>query len=270
VILKRPRSIVSEVYQWGYGSHSPTKLQFFRPLCNHTLRVGGIWNETQAPADITQIAAGYNHFVGIDSLTGYVYTWGFGAVQLGHGTAETATHLSVPLLLESMMPERGGGSAVYVSAAGDRTCIVTKTGDLYSWGFTDNMGTLGHGEGKYQPLPKPVEGIKGAVKVACGVDHTIVLIAACIPALPHFEASLMLDLNLSSDEPDDPLSPAPSPPPPLVVTTSRPLLTLKELCEQRVAQNVHLQNVISILNFASYYSCHGLYSFALQFILRCS
>jgi hypothetical protein len=108
VILKRPRSRVSEVYQWGYGSHAPTKLQFFRPLCNHSLRTGGVWSETQAPADITQIAAGYNHFVGIDSSTGYVYTWGFGAVQLGHGTAETPTHLSVPLLLESMMPENGG------------------------------------------------------------------------------------------------------------------------------------------------------------------
>jgi hypothetical protein len=120
------------------------------------------------------------------------------------------------------------------------------------------MGTLGHGQGKYQPTPKPIEGVKGAVKVACGVDHTIVLIGASIPPIPHLESSLALNLHTSSDTTDE------SP----VVSTPRPLLSLKELCEQKIAQSVHLQNVISILNFASYYSCHGLYSFALQFILR--
>jgi hypothetical protein len=48
----------------------------------------------------------------------------------------------------------------------------------------------------------------------------------------------------------------------------KPLLSLKELCEQAVSRSAHLNNVISLLNFAAYYSCSDLYSFALQFILR--
>jgi alpha-tubulin suppressor-like RCC1 family protein len=138
---------VTEVYQWGDGSFSPFRIQCFRPVVHHLASPScssstinsKAWSEAQVPVNITQVAAGYHHFVGIDASLGYVYTWGFGAVQLGHGTAEASSHLSAPLLVESMMAENGGGRAVSVSAAGDRTCIVTDTGDLYSWGFTDTM-----------------------------------------------------------------------------------------------------------------------------------
>lgn len=108
VIIKKVRSSVSEVYQWGYGSHTPTKLYFHRPVNNLSMELSSSWSETRVQANITQVSAGYNHFVAIDKFTGYVYTWGFGAVQLGHGTSETSTHLSTPQLLESLLPKSGG------------------------------------------------------------------------------------------------------------------------------------------------------------------
>jgi alpha-tubulin suppressor-like RCC1 family protein len=145
VIVQIPHAVevVTEVYQWGYGSFSPMRIQCFRPIVHHTSSPSSsrseAWSQAQVPVNITQVAAGHNHFVGIDSSLGFVYTWGFGAVQHGHGTTEVSGYLSAPLLVESMMPENGGGRAVYASAAGDRTCIITETGDLYGWGFTDNM-----------------------------------------------------------------------------------------------------------------------------------
>lgn len=111
--------------------------------------------------------------------------------------------------------------------------------------FISQQATLGLGHGKYQPIPKQVEGIKGAVSVACGVDHTMVLLGASIPPLPHSEQK----------EPSQ-------------IGELNPLPSLKDLCEITIAKSIHLQNATSILNFAFYYSCHDLFNFALQFLLR--
>lgn len=46
------------------------------------------------------------------------------------------------------------------------------------------QGVLGHGYGKYQPVPKRVLGVKRAIAVAAGEDHTLVLQAAFVPPLP--------------------------------------------------------------------------------------
>jgi hypothetical protein len=56
---------------------------------------------------ISQISAGANHFVGISITTGFVYTWGLGAAQLGHGVKEKP-HISSPHLVTQLLPERGG------------------------------------------------------------------------------------------------------------------------------------------------------------------
>jgi hypothetical protein len=103
--------------------------------------------------------------------------------------------------------------------------------------------------------------VKGAIRAACGVDHTIVLVAASIPPLPHTGP---VSLHLQGPAVEDPAVEDPA----VEVEAPRSVLSLKELCEQSVAQSVHLHNVVSLLNFAAYYSCSGLFSFALQFILR--
>lgn len=63
-----------------------------------------------------------------------------GSDQLGHGSHEN--RLSVPQLLETLLPENGGGRAVMVSAANDRTCVVSDVGDLYTWGATAEKGKI--------------------------------------------------------------------------------------------------------------------------------
>lgn len=58
---------------------------------------------------------------------------------MGHGSQEN--RLSIPQLLETLLPENGGGKVVMVSAAVDRTCVVSDVGDLYTWGATSVKGT---------------------------------------------------------------------------------------------------------------------------------
>ena len=68
----------------------------------------------------------------------YDYLRGLVSDQLGHGSLEN--RLSVPQLLETLLPENGGGRIVVVSAANDRTCVVSDVGDLYTWGSTTDKG----------------------------------------------------------------------------------------------------------------------------------
>ena len=72
------------------------------------------------------------HFIIFDGFRG------LGSDQLGHGSLEN--RLSVPQLLETLLPENGGGRIVVVSAANDRTCVVSDVGDLYTWGATVEKG----------------------------------------------------------------------------------------------------------------------------------
>jgi hypothetical protein len=77
---------------------------------------------------------------------------GLGSDQLGHGSLEN--RLSVPQLLETLLPENGGGRIVVVSAANDRTCVVSDVGDLYTWGATAEKGK--HFSNTYMSCSSPV------------------------------------------------------------------------------------------------------------------
>ena len=102
----------TEVYQWGHGSYTPSRV-----LCQHAVvsdlcaKDGPAWSRATASDCITQIAAGDNHFVGISASTGFVYTWGLGAAQLGHGGREKA-HASRPQVVTQLLPEHGGKSVI--------------------------------------------------------------------------------------------------------------------------------------------------------------
>lgn len=65
-----------------------------------------------------------------------------------------------------------------VSASGGRahTTVVSKKGNVYSWGNGHNF-QLGHGDGKDQPLPKLVDALLGqqAVKISSGWGHNLIL-----------------------------------------------------------------------------------------------
>lgn len=153
---------------------------------------------------------------------------------------------------------------------------------------------MGLGAGKYQPTPKRVVGIKRAVRVAAGADHTIVLVTASLPPLPYMDTSFstvnsqlcvgpIAALRTPSDSSvevpvndeevnedsvgggqlitheDDTSS---------IQAMSVTPLSLKQICEQQVADCVHLRNVLTTLSFAEFYDCQGLSLYCVDFILR--
>ena len=69
---------VNEVYQWGHGSHIPSRVMFNRGA----ITSGGsdpaidrfFGHHTVAPIDIVQLSAGQYHNVALSSM-GHVYTW---------------------------------------------------------------------------------------------------------------------------------------------------------------------------------------------------
>lgn len=70
---------VNEVYQWGHGGHTPSRVNF------NSVRDGGSssrWQTHDARVNITQVAAARNHNVALSSV-GRVFVWGLGADFLG-------------------------------------------------------------------------------------------------------------------------------------------------------------------------------------------
>jgi alpha-tubulin suppressor-like RCC1 family protein len=85
--------------------------------------------------------------------------------------------------LTSVTPLRINGpwkDDAIISASGGRahTTIVSKKGNVYSWGNGHNF-QLGHGDGKDQSMPKLVDALLGqqAVKISSGWGHNLILTA---------------------------------------------------------------------------------------------
>ena len=251
---------VNEVYQWGNGSYTPTRVQFHTGMQCHrvetrTLQEKFDIGECRGPINIISISVGSNHCVGVEA-SGLVYTWGLGAAQLGHGIS-SAAHLSFPQVVKALSHE----NIVFASAAGDRTSAVTAKGDIYTWGSSGMVGALGHGKRTYQPLPRIVSGIKGATKISTGTDHTLVLVSpryppflSKIPTMNEFAANVDAGSCIDescSDEWRLPNYKVPS---------------LQAICEELIARYVHTRNVVAILAFAEFYSRLNLFDYCLEFI----
>lgn len=65
-----------------------------------------------------------------------------------------------------MVEGLGEDRAVDLSACAGHSAVVTDSGDLYTWGSSEDQGVLGHGAGKWQPTPKRVLGLKRVTKGA--------------------------------------------------------------------------------------------------------
>lgn len=250
--------VPNDVYQWGNGSDCPSKVQFMSERSTDTEFT--YMGSSTKYINIIKISAGHNHCVGVD-FGGSVYTWGLGVAQLGHGLSQEP-HISFPLLVESLLPENGGGKVVDASAAGDRTSVVTDVGDLYTWGSCSITGALGHGKHTYQPVPRVVHGVKGVKQVATGVDHMLILVSAAFPALPHDDTNPAIkkgNIECESESVSEELFVNPE-------VTVVDIPSLQQLCEVEVARNVTLRNVIAVLSFAEQYSLIQLFSFCLSFV----
>ena len=108
VIIKSNSSnnYVSEVYQWGCGTHTPIQQKFMKPSISNyfTQRTNNKWSEVAEYANIDHISAGLNHFIGIDSFSGYVYAW----YQQSQDATNTYLKLSTPEIIENLFPEKLG------------------------------------------------------------------------------------------------------------------------------------------------------------------
>ena len=92
-----------------------------------------------------------------------------------------------PRLVAAMLPENCGGNAVHVSASDQHSCVVTDTGDLYTWGTAgEEGGALGHGDNRWQPVAKRVTSLKKVryptfrFTSSIRSSRELLLVAACI------------------------------------------------------------------------------------------
>ena len=202
----------NDVYQWGHGIISPIKIMFshrFRSksrsnsaTCNHHHHSVAAMKHhhdvefVPSPVNIIKVCSGQHHYVALAQDCS-VYTWGMGGEQLGHGGLNDS-HLSQPQLVEALLSDNGGGRIVDITAAGNRSCAITDVGELFTWGATCRQGVLTPGPSNYQPVPKKVPGVKQAIGVSAGEDHTLVLTGTTLPKLPlhHLYACIITTRSL--------------------------------------------------------------------------
>jgi alpha-tubulin suppressor-like RCC1 family protein len=180
-----------QVWQFGYGSKTPSRVGFTPP----NLRLSGEhWDEFQVAnawipswkkpfVDIVQVACARQHSIALCSA-GNVYTWGHNSnVLTSSSCCKNSTN---PSSITTQTPGSSQqvtgvllecGPVVSINAAHDHCAVVTREGDLYTWG-SGIQGVLGHGKGiTWQPQPQRVKYLKKVIAVATSSQHTCVLTA---------------------------------------------------------------------------------------------
>ena len=147
-----------KVFTWGDNTYGQ--------LGNGTVKTSDEPVEVTFPEGtiITQIAAGENHNVALDS-NGNVWTWGRNNnYQIGNTRASQYTPYKV-----SNIPK-----VIKISAGNNNTMVITENNELYAWGL-NAYGDLGLGTYTNKVLPKKVKGIHDIIDISGGKSHYIAL-----------------------------------------------------------------------------------------------
>ena len=147
-----------KVFTWGDNTYGQ--------LGNGTVKTSDEPVEVTFPEGtiITQIAAGENHNVALDS-NGNVWTWGRNNnYQIGNTRANQYTPYKV-----SNLPK-----VIKISAGNNNTMVITENNELYAWGL-NAYGDLGLGTYTNKVLPKKVKGVHDIIDISGGKSHYIVL-----------------------------------------------------------------------------------------------
>ena len=147
-----------KVFTWGDNTYGQ--------LGNGTVKTSDEPVEVTFPEGtlITQIAAGENHNVALDS-NGNVWTWGRNNnYQIGNTRANQYTPYKV-----SNLPK-----VIKISARNNNTMVITENNELYAWGL-NAYGDLGLGTYTNKVLPKKVKGIHDIIDISGGKSHYIAL-----------------------------------------------------------------------------------------------
>eukprot|EP00903_Cladosiphon_okamuranus_P017449 g16073.t1 len=278
---------VNEVFCWGLGLTLPSRVNFnMKDGASSSSR----WQTHDARIDIIDIAAARCHNIALDRI-GRVFSWGFGADNLGLQPRESRTERG-PQLVHIPC----GGNPVHISASDQHSCVVTDAGDLFTWGTCDEEGgALGHSHERWQPVAKRVPLLKKVTSVAAAPNHTVVLCAASCPSLPHGasftsvgplrgaqvngdnalteEAGEGAEADLDSDGDDEEgLGYADSKAAGLggLVSSNAHVgfepLTLKQMCEAKLAQEVDLHNAGAVLAYADALDAPDLVRYCAEFV----
>lgn len=136
--LEDPDALAHEAYEQSGGTHHQwLSIQWVEfPL----LAVGH-------HPKLRQVSCSVNHFAAV-GRDGTLYTWGSGACgKLGHGNEVAYASPRVVETFISAAPTRVGRRSIHaetVSCGQAHTAVVSRTGELYTWGWGSN-GQLGLG-----------------------------------------------------------------------------------------------------------------------------
>lgn len=249
VILRCTRNGKShgQVWQFGYGSNYPTRVNFK----DNKRRAGSVllsdtWVPTWAhrATDIVQISCAQNHSIALAS-SGIVYTWGHNESALSHNTSNKKARQrgdegsGIPGAPRTVELAKYGPIAS-ICASQDHCAVVTQAGDLVTWGG-GAQGVLGHGlENTWQPSPKRVPGVKKAVAVAAGHQHTVVLVAPSQPSISAMMAS----------------------------KAASPAMSLRGVLQQRIAEWLDISNCATVWKYAEDYDARQLQAYCLDYMSR--
>ena len=96
--------------------------------------------DTLATECVVQVCASKHHSLAV-TRSGEVYSWGHGrSGRLGHGDEVSQPEPTLIAVLSSFYKVH----VIQVAAGENHTLVVTRAGELYSWG-SDRFGQLGHG-----------------------------------------------------------------------------------------------------------------------------
>ncbi|KAK4492346.1 hypothetical protein RD792_003150, partial [Penstemon davidsonii] len=165
---------MGDVFIWGEGTGDGV-------MGGGTQRVGscvGVKMDSLLPKalesavvlDVQNIACGGRH-AALVTKQGEIFSWGEeSGGRLGHGVDSDVLH---PKLIDAL----SNTNIEFVACGEYRSCAVTLSGDLYTWG-DGHFGLLGHGNEVSHWVPKrvngPLEGIHVS-SISCGPWHTAVV-----------------------------------------------------------------------------------------------
>ncbi|RMX62901.1 hypothetical protein DD238_008217 [Peronospora effusa] len=238
---------IGQVWQFGYGSYRPSRVNFPSVLFNSGVIMSDKWVPTckQRDMDIVDISCAQNHSIAL-SASGSVFTWGHNVPALSQQPSGSLSDRradtpgnTVAKFLSSCTPQLVPlckyGTVNSVCASQTNCAVVTQQGDLVTWG----CGQQGHErENTWQPSPKRVAGVKKAISVAAGHQHTAVLV---VPMCPDFDTTVD-------------------------VTGKDCVASLKELVEKTIAAHVNVYNCALVWYYAERYAAHRLQNYCLEYM----
>ena len=115
------------------------------------------------------IGAGDKHSLVTSCKIGEIWSFGGGGFgQLGHGGAGNEAVPRPIAALSSVVVKQ-------VAAGWFHSMVLTRDGDVFTWGYGGFGGQLGHGNMRDQRVPKRVGGLTNVTDIATGSSHNLVV-----------------------------------------------------------------------------------------------